>query len=151
MNEYGLDDNAFINSLVGEGTTFNGEINLDGLLRIDGDFTGSIHTPGTVLIGKNGRAESTIEAETVVVGGVVKGNIIAGEKVVILSTGMLIGNVAAPRLIVEEGVLLDGNCVIRTKGSGQPSESQVIDEPADAPQEDNSSRNDAEDGSRWKG
>lgn len=150
MNDYGLDDNAFINSLVGEGTTFHGEINLDGLLRIDGDFVGVINTPGTVLIGKNGRAESTIKAETVVVGGVVKGNIDAGEKVVILSTGMLIGNVAAPRLIVEEGVLLDGNCVIRAKNNKQSSGNRGAEKPDDTPQEDEPSRDDVEDKVRWK-
>ena len=122
MNEYGLEDNVFINSLVGEGTTFNGEIDLDGLLRIDGDFIGNVRTPGTVLIGKSGRVESTIEAGTVVIGGVVKGNVIATEKVVILSTGMLLGNVTAPRLIIEEGVLLNGNCVIRSGQGGLPPE-----------------------------
>lgn len=121
MNEYGLEDSAFINSLVGEGTTFKGEIRLDGLLRVDGDFIGNIHTPGTVLVGKNGRAETSIEAGTVVIGGVVKGNVSAAEKVVILSTGMLIGNVTAPRLIIEEGVLLNGNCVIRAKGTVEKS------------------------------
>ena len=118
MNEYGLEENAFINSLVGEGTTFNGEIELDGLLRIDGDFVGTIRTPGTVLIGKSGRVESTIEAGTIVIGRVVKGNIISNEKVVILSTGMLIGNVTAPRLIIEEGVLINGNCAVQIHGKG---------------------------------
>ncbi|MBN2050951.1 MAG: polymer-forming cytoskeletal protein [Spirochaetales bacterium] len=119
MNEYGLEENAFINSLVGEGTTFNGEITLDGLLRIDGDYLGTITTPGTVLVGKSGRAESTIHAGTIVIGGIVKGNIFSTEKVVILSTGLLIGNITAPRLIVEEGVLLHGNCVIQKKPADQ--------------------------------
>jgi len=160
MNEYGFEDNTFINSLVGEGTTFNGELQLDGLLRIDGDFIGTIRTPGTVLIGKSGRAESTIEGGTIVIGGVVKGNVIAGEKVVILSTGMLIGNVTAPRLIIEEGVLLNGNCVIRTEQreaslereapageeDGSAAEKTVPEEPADA-----AVGTGAEDSTRWKG
>ncbi len=103
---------VFINSIIGEGTSFSGDIQLSGLIRIDGDFKGSITTKGKVLIGKNGRAECMIKADTVVIGGVVKGDIVSTDKVVILSTGMLIGNIAAPRLVAEEGVILNGICNI---------------------------------------
>ena len=103
---------VFINSIVGDGTRFVGDLELNGLLRIDGDFIGNIKTHGKVLIGKNGRAECTITADTVVIGGVVKGDIVSSGKVVILSTGMLIGNVSTPRLISEDGVILNGLCMI---------------------------------------
>ena len=61
---------------------------------------------------KNGRAECTINASTVVIGGAVKGNIYSSERVIVLSSGMILGNIYTPRLIVEEGVILDGECVI---------------------------------------
>ncbi|TFG59737.1 MAG: polymer-forming cytoskeletal family protein, partial [Spirochaetales bacterium] len=69
MSDYLAADGTFINSIVGEGTRFRGELDLDGLLRIDGDYFGSIKTTGKVLVGKNGRAECTIRAGTVVIGG----------------------------------------------------------------------------------
>ncbi len=112
MSDHLDSDGVFINSIVGEGTSFSGDILLTGLLRIDGDFKGSITTKGKVLIGKNGRAECSITAETIVIGGVVKGDITSTDKVVILSSGMLIGNLSAPRLIAEEGVVLNGDCKI---------------------------------------
>lgn len=112
MSDYLIADGTFINSIVGEGTRFKGELDLNGLLRIDGDYSGTIRTPGKVLVGKNGRAECTIQAGTVVIGGVVKGNIFSSEKVIVLSTGMILGNVTTPRLIVETGVILNGTCVI---------------------------------------
>lgn len=115
-------DGSFINSIVGEGTKFRGDLELAGLLRIDGDFAGSIKTEGKVLVGKNGRAECTIKASTVVIGGIVRGNIFSAEKVIILSTGMVIGNISTPRLIVEEGVVLNGSCVI-SKDAALPKES----------------------------
>jgi cytoskeletal protein CcmA (bactofilin family) len=124
MSEQQIVDGAFINSLVGEGTQFRGDIRLNGLLRIDGDYSGVIRTADKVLVGKNGRAECTIHAGTVVIGGVMKGNIFAGEKVIVLSTGMVIGNIQTPRLVVEEGVVLNGACQItggphrRTRGTG---------------------------------
>jgi cytoskeletal protein CcmA (bactofilin family) len=114
MSDTNLSDDAFVNSIIGEGTRFKGEFDLNGLLRIDGDFSGAIRTPGKVLVGRNGRAECTMRAGTVVIGGVVKGEVVASEKVVVLSTGLVLGNVTTPRLIVEEGVILDGACRVTT-------------------------------------
>lgn len=106
-------DDNYINSIVGEGTHFKGHLQLSGLLRIDGDFSGSIVTAGKVLVGKNGRADCTVEAETVVVGGILRGAIFATEKVIVLASAMVLGNIHAPRLIAEEGVLIDGRLVVR--------------------------------------
>ena len=55
-----------INSIIGEHTTFEGIFNIKGPLRIDGNFKGKINSTGRVIIGKNGRSESTIIAKTVV-------------------------------------------------------------------------------------
>ncbi|MDC7126434.1 MAG: polymer-forming cytoskeletal protein [Spirochaetales bacterium] len=112
MSDYLSEDGAFINSLIGEGTFIKGDISLKGLLRVDGDFRGTISDGGKVLIGKTGRAEAEISADTVVIGGVLKGTITANEKVVILSTGLVLGNIYSPRLLVEDGVILNGSCTI---------------------------------------
>jgi cytoskeletal protein CcmA (bactofilin family) len=112
LSDSHVTDDAFINSIIGEGTKFKGEFDLNGLLRIDGDFTGVIRTKGKVLVGKNGRAECTLNAGTVVVGGVVRGEIFTTEKVIILSTGLVLGNITTPRLIIEEGVIFNGSCKV---------------------------------------
>lgn len=122
MSDILVPDGSYINSIIGEGTRFNGEFDLNGLLRVDGDFCGTVRTKGKVLVGKNGRAECTIYAGTVVVGGIVRGNIFADEKVVILSTGIVLGNVTSPRFIVEEGVIFNGNCRIVHEGKSRPVE-----------------------------
>jgi cytoskeletal protein CcmA (bactofilin family) len=116
LSDTNLSDDAFINSIIGEGTRFKGEFDLSGLLRIDGDFSGVIRTKGKVLVGKNGRAECTLNAGTVVVGGVLRGEIVSTEKVIILSTGLVLGNITTPRLIIEEGVLLHGACRVVPPG-----------------------------------
>jgi cytoskeletal protein CcmA (bactofilin family) len=133
LSDTHITDDAFINSIIGEGTRFKGEFDLNGLLRIDGDFTGVIRTRGKVLVGKNGRAECTLNAGTVVVGGVVRGEIVSTEKVIILSTGLVLGNITTPRLIVEEGVIFNGSCKVTTPpengkaipGNGQKAMAQV--------------------------
>jgi cytoskeletal protein CcmA (bactofilin family) len=121
------EDGSFINSIVGEGTSFRGDLELNGLLRIDGDFSGTIRTAGKVLVGVNGRAECTINAGTVVIGGVVKGNIFAMEKVLVLSTGMMIGNINTPRLIAEEGVVLHGACLVQLESENQLDKDSMED------------------------
>ena len=112
MSDTPIADSTLLNSIIGEGTRFRGEFEINGLLRIDGDFEGTIRTLGKVLVGLNGRARCNIYAETAVVGGVVEGNIFCSEKLIILSTGMVVGSVGSPRLVVEEGVILNGDCRI---------------------------------------
>ncbi len=123
MTKGPLPEETLINSIVGEGTHFRGNLELNGLLRIDGDYSGSIQTGGKVIIGKNGRADCTINAGTVVVGGVSRGAIYATEKVIILASAVVIGIVQAPRLIAEEGVLLDGEFRIYGAPVEVPAES----------------------------
>ena len=107
-------DDTFINSIVGTGTFFRGHLELSGLLRIDGDYSGSVLTDGRVIVGQQGRADCAIEASTVVVGGVFRGEILAYEKVVLLSSSIVVGSITAPRLVVEEGVLL--SCRLNVSG-----------------------------------
>jgi cytoskeletal protein CcmA (bactofilin family) len=117
LSDSHVTDDAFINSIIGEGTKFKGEFDLNGLLRIDGDFTGVIRTKGKVLVGKNGRAECTLHAGTVVIGGVLRGEIFSTEKVIILSTGLVLGTITTPRLIIEEGVIFNGSCRVTAPGA----------------------------------
>jgi len=107
-----VSEHTLFNSLVGEGTSFKGDVTVNGIFRIDGDFVGSIKTKGKVFIGRTGRAECTIQASSIVIGGIVNGSIVSTEKVVILSSAVVMGQIKAPRLIAEEGVLLQGELSI---------------------------------------
>lgn len=111
MDEY-TKNQSLINSIIGEGTRFRGDIELRGLLKIDGDFQGNIKADGRVLIGRLGRAQCLIEADTVVVGGILKGDIRAESKIVLLSTSMVIGDIRSPQIVVEEGVIIHGYCTV---------------------------------------
>ena len=127
MSNYLSEDGTFINSLIGEGSLFKGDLDINGLLRIDGDFKGEIKNSGKVLIGRSGRVEATVNAGTVVIGGVLRGNVKAAEKIVVLSTGMVIGNLSAPRLLVEDGVLLNGNCSVTDNSEPEPETGTYYD------------------------
>lgn len=102
----------FISSIVGEGAVFHGDIELAGLLRIDGDLIGTVRNDERVLIGSTGRVQGTIYSNTIIVGGVVKGEIYAQEKVVLLSSGLVLGNIYASKILIEEGAILDGKGIV---------------------------------------
>lgn len=110
MEQYPEDH--YVNSLIGFGSSFRGDIEIDGFFRIDGDFSGSIDTESKVLIGNNGRVDCTIHARVVVIGGAFRGTIYADDKIILLSSALIIGSLYAPRLMAEEGVLLHASLLI---------------------------------------
>lgn len=106
------EEEFLVNSVIGEGAEFTGEFRFPGLIRIDGKFRGLIETTGKVLVGKTGIIDTDIRARVVVAGGEIRGNIYASERVTLLSSCRLEGDIVTPRLIVEEGVVFKGKCTI---------------------------------------
>jgi len=103
-------------TFLGKGSQFKGIVTFEGTLRIDGRLEGEIHTKGTVVVGEHAVIEGDISADVVISGGRVTGNVIAKEKVQLLSTGIVLGTIKTPLLSVEEGVRFMGNCEAAGRG-----------------------------------
>ena len=103
-------DDISVNTIVGSGSLISGNVTVSGLLRIDGDIDGNIQTMGRVIIGEEARIRGNIRAASVSVGGIVQGDIIAPDYVVVLSSGMVIGSVLTKKLRVDDNVILHGIC-----------------------------------------
>lgn len=101
-----------LNSLIGEGSVFEGKFFINGSLQIDGKFEGEIRTRDQLVVGETGKVKTDIVAKKVVVGGTVIGNIEAEEQVSLLSTGRVLGNIRAPKIDIEEGVVIQGEVSI---------------------------------------
>lgn len=112
MKKKDSEDNFIVNSIIGEGAEFKGEFKLSGVIRIDGVFSGLLESKGKVLIGKSGKVDTDIRADVIIVGGTVNGNLYATERVELLETGIVSGDIITPRLMVEEGVKFTGKCTI---------------------------------------
>lgn len=104
-------EDVSINTLIGPGAKFNGDINVDGFIRIDGDVDGNIETSSNIIIGEKARIRGNITSVTAVIGGIVEGNIFSSEKLKILNSASVIGDIMTKRLQVEENVLLHGHCI----------------------------------------
>ena len=93
----------------------DGDIDVDGLLRVDGDVRGSIRVTGKVVVGAAGRIEASIRAHSAIIGGVVKGDIYVSDGLRILSGGVVVGNVFAPRFEAEDGTVIHGDVLVTGK------------------------------------
>lgn len=97
------------NSLIGEGAIFEGNFYVAGSFRIDGHFEGQLKVEEHLFISPVGKLKTdTVYAKTIAVAGIFMGNIEVTEEVQLLSTGRILGNIKAPKLIIEPGVVVQG-------------------------------------------
>lgn len=97
-----------VTSVLGTGINWQGNLRGSGGIRIEGTFEGDIAIRGMVVVGETGRVTCTeLRANTVIVAGSVRGNILA-EKLEIRSTGRVWGDVTTAAFATEEGAFLRG-------------------------------------------
>lgn len=107
-------------TVIGAEAYFQGTITAKGSLRVDGRVDGSIVDAKTVTIGKSGKVKGDISCEVCNVRGEVKGNIVALEQVEALSGSRVDGDIRAPRLMLEEGAVFNGNCAMEGRKAPRP-------------------------------
>jgi len=93
-------------------------------LKINSRFEGALETKGTLFIGEKADIEAKIvRGEDITISGRVKGDIISSKRLELTTSAKIIGNIKTPRLIVNEGAILRGNCDVSTEAEkGEPRE-----------------------------
>ncbi|MFN0139941.1 MAG: polymer-forming cytoskeletal protein [Pyrinomonadaceae bacterium] len=100
-----------LSGFVGHGTTLTGETEFHAMLRVDGHLVGTVTSEaGTLIVGTNGQVDANVSVAAAMVNGAVNGDIIASEKLQLGRTARVMGNIQSPRLIIEEGAILEGSC-----------------------------------------
>lgn len=100
------------NNVIGENSYFTGRFLINGSLRIDGRFEGKYLQADQLYIGQNGKISTNINAVSVIVEGLVIGNINATNRVLLMPTAKILGDIKTPELIIQNGVILEGRCTI---------------------------------------
>ena len=103
---------AKVNALLGKGSEFEGKLNFEGVVRIDGILRGEIVSKDKLVIGEGARVEAEINVGTAMVSGEVKGNITASAEIELLAPAKMQGNLKTPSLVIQKGVIFDGNCIM---------------------------------------
>lgn len=100
-----------ITALLGRGTEFDGKLQFEGRVRIDGVFRGEIRSDDTLVIGEGAEVHAEIDVATVIVrGGMVQGNIRAKTAIELHSPGRMVGNLHSPSVFIDRGVEFQGTC-----------------------------------------
>ena len=104
-------DDISINTVIGKGSEIKGNIKVNGVVRIDGDIDGNLETDGNVIIGENARIRGNINAKSIIVGGIILGNIFANESVRVLANSIVIGDILSHKVQIEDDALVNGKCI----------------------------------------
>jgi len=98
--------------VVGKGMFVEGNLSFEGTVRIDGHFKGEIKSAGILLVGEEALIEAHLDIDTAIISGEVRGVINAKNKVELRAPAKIFGEIRTPTLIIGEGVIFDGKCVM---------------------------------------
>jgi cytoskeletal protein CcmA (bactofilin family) len=96
------------NTSVGPDNIFKGSITGTGHSIILGKVEGDSDVEGTLVVGDGGVWTGNIFAENVVIAGKVEGNIVAKEKIDVVSTANIKGSLTSPFIAIAEGAIHEG-------------------------------------------
>ncbi|URA10169.1 polymer-forming cytoskeletal protein [Thermospira aquatica] len=117
-----------LNTIIGEGSAFQGKFFVHGSLQLDGKFEGELRVEEHLYVGETGKVKTQVlRAKKITVAGVVLGDLEALEEVKLLSTGRVLGNITVPQLSMEPGVVIKGSILIT---AGQKKEVEKLIEDA---------------------
>jgi cytoskeletal protein CcmA (bactofilin family) len=99
-----------IGAFLDEGTEIEGKYSCAGTVMLNGRFQGEIHAKDTLIIGASGSVHADIMAGNLIVHGEIVGNVTAAGRVELKVGARITGDIEAPVIVMEEGVILQGQC-----------------------------------------
>jgi cytoskeletal protein CcmA (bactofilin family) len=88
-----------------------GEITFKDMVRINGHVAGTIYSKnGTLIVDANARVEANVDVATAVIGGTVKGDVVARERVELGPASKIYGNIWTRSLVIKDGAIFEGVC-----------------------------------------
>jgi cytoskeletal protein CcmA (bactofilin family) len=113
--------NGELNGFLDRGSSFKGELEFEDTMRIDGKFNGRIHSKNELIVGESAHIDGDIHVGRIAISGTVVGTIKADQRVEIHRNGKVYSDIDTPALIIEEGAIFQGNCVMgERKGNVAP-------------------------------
>ena len=116
MRELQSPADAGLNALLGPGSVVEGKLSFKGQVRIEGMFTGEVTTTDLLVVGETAKVSANINCGSVVVNGEVIGNIKASDSIELHKPARVKGDLAAPALSIEKGVVFEGKSMMLNGG-----------------------------------
>jgi cytoskeletal protein CcmA (bactofilin family) len=116
-----------LSAFIGEGSEIEGKYTFSGTVLLNGKMQGEIVTADALIVGEKGVINATIRAGSVVVKGEVVGNVLASERVELKEGSRVFGDLEAPVVVIEEGVLFEGHCRMpKTRPAAAPARDRSV-------------------------
>ena len=100
---------AFHGTFIGANVTVEGTVTGSETMLIEGSVRGKIHLTSDLRVGTKARIEATVHAKNVTVEGKVTGDLSADDRVELVTTATVDGNIKAPKIVVAEGAKFRGS------------------------------------------
>ena len=114
-----------LETFLGMNSSFKGELNVRGTLRVDGTVEGQLDADFLIL-SESAEVKGEIRAKKIIIGGKMDGNVRAQELVEIKSKGKVLGDIFTPKLAIIEGAEFDGKVAMK-KVEMKKEEGKVIE------------------------
>ena len=111
-----LEDDDF-DTVLSQDIDFSGTMSFEEPFLIRGNVSGDIDAKGLLVIDEEAVINAGINASRVVIRGIVKGDVVASEKVELTGTGKLDGDIVTPEVSMETGCVFNGRCSMSGKGA----------------------------------
>jgi len=99
-----------LTAFIDEASEIEGKYTFSGTVMINGTLRGEISSKDTLIVGEKGVIHASIRAGVVLVSGEIVGNVVGLERVELRGTARVSGDIEAPIVVVDEGVMFDGHC-----------------------------------------
>lgn len=103
-------DGGELTAFLDEASEIEGKFTFSGTVMINGRLRGEIHSNDTLIVGEKGVINASVRAGVVLVSGEVVGNVVGVERVELRGSARVSGDIEAPIVVVDEGVMFDGHC-----------------------------------------
>lgn len=94
--------------VVSSGSVWNGNLKVEGSVRVDGRLTGEVEARDAVVVIAGAQVDAAIRASVVVIAGKFQGEIDCRERLEVMPTGQIKGSLKTKLLVVHEGAIIDG-------------------------------------------
>jgi len=110
-----LDSIIRFTSTIGENIEFTGSFSGKGNIVVRGQVKGESDVNTAVVIAETGCWNGRLTADNVIVAGDVNGDILAREKIEVLATANITGNLSSPVIAIETGAIHEGHMDMNAK------------------------------------
>jgi cytoskeletal protein CcmA (bactofilin family) len=108
-------------SIIGPGMKVVGDCESDGTIRIEGTVEGSVRAGKAVVIGREGHVRGDIFTQDAIIGGHVRGTVVAESRLELQATCVIDGEIRARRIKLDEGGTVNGTMAIGDVKQSSPA------------------------------